>query len=625
MLQRKASRRVSFIRAGSKFGIALAALLVLSSSLVGNPASAAIELDEAGSWGPVGDWPLVAIHAALDSSGNVVTYGSRPDGSSRAELHYDVWKPSGSPAQGHSLLQHGTSTNFFCGLQINRPDNGNLLILGGGYAVAPNGDISEYDPTTKTVSSLPGMKRERWYGTVITLPDESVYVQGGIGGEDRAELWTPEAGSQILPFDTAHLDWWYPRLFVMSDGRIFGIDTRGEMFFVDDDLQTLTMVGTLDPQFRGVFTTAVMFRQDRILFLGGSTTEALIIDVTSGDPIVSSGGTLSDIRKWADSTLLPDGRVLITGGGRVAADTEGAGLGVTDYGPSYTAEIWDPATRTWSVGDDAQIPRLYHSTSILLPDGRVLSAGGGNPGPVTNLNAEIYSPDYLIKADGSRTDRTPILGLSTTNPDPGSIVSVKVENPNAIDRVTLVKAGSVTHSLNVDQRFLELSFTRWNGEVRARIPASSPIVTPGEYLLTVIDADGVPSRSKLVTIRSNNVSKLQSDVTFEPQVYRLYLGVFGRAPKLSGLQYWSSERAGGRSLLSIANHFVKSPEFQARYGALSQGGFVDLVYQNILNRRPTPAGRSFWIFQLQSGMSRAEMMVQFTTTTEFKNRLGPII
>ena len=72
----------------------------------------------------------------------------------------------------------------------------------------------------------------------------------------------------------------------------------------------------------------------------------------------------------------------------------------------YTAELWDPATGEWTTLDAMQVTRQYHSSALLLPNGRVLSAGGGICGDCNrvgylNKNAEVFTPPYLFKADGS--------------------------------------------------------------------------------------------------------------------------------------------------------------------------------------------------------------------------------
>ena len=125
-------------------------------------------------------------------------------------------------------------------------------------------------------------------------------------------------------------------------------------------------------------------------------------------------------RHWGNATVMADGRVLVSGGSAV----NNAATGV-----AYTTEIFNPAgTGTWTTGPTATRMRLYHSTSLLLPDASVITMGGGTPGPETNLNAEIYFPPYLFNSDGTRAAR-PTIGAATAVTDPAT--SLTIESPDA--------------------------------------------------------------------------------------------------------------------------------------------------------------------------------------------------
>ena len=97
---------------------------------------------------------------------------------------------------------------------------------------------------------------------------------------------------------------------------------------------------------------------------------------------------MSTQRQWVSATVLADGRVLGTGGSAVENQLNGV---------NNVAEIWNPATGQWTQGTAGVNARLYHSTALLLPDARVLIAGGGAPGPLVNLNAEIYYPALSVQ------------------------------------------------------------------------------------------------------------------------------------------------------------------------------------------------------------------------------------
>ena len=80
------------------------------------------------------------------------------------------------------------------------------------------------------------------------------------------------------------------------------------------------------------------------------------------------------------------------------------------------AEIWNPTTQTFTLDASSAVPRTYHSSAVLVPDGRVFVEGGGLCGgcSVNHLDAEIYSPAYLFNEDGSTADRPTVsLGVNS--------------------------------------------------------------------------------------------------------------------------------------------------------------------------------------------------------------------
>jgi hypothetical protein len=453
-----------------------------------------------GMWSPVTPWPVIGIHAVLLPEGRVLTYGTDTNGRQTGFFTYDVWDPAAGLGAGHLTLPNGTGTDIFCGSQLVLPHSGAGVLLAGGdnwtgtsTANTGNNDSNIFDPTTNTLRRANDMKRARWYSTATTLANGETYIQGGGGGTDRPEIRSASGTFRLLSnADTSGLDYWYPRNFVAPDGRVFGFDSSGVMYYVDPNgLGSVTTVAQLAAPYRGSDASAAMFQPGRILQYGGASNGAIVIDITGGGmPVVTPTQSMSSQRRLSTATLLADGKVLATGGSAVWNQMTGV---------NTAAEIWDPASGTWTVGAAGALARLYHSTALLLPDATVLVAGGGAPGPLTNLNAEIYYPPYLFGPNGTLAPR-PSIALAPELLQIGQSFALDVAGAAGISRVTLVKTGSVTHGWNMEQRFLELGFSANGGSLSVQAPARLTDAPPGTYLLFVIDSMGVPSEGRIVRI-----------------------------------------------------------------------------------------------------------------------------
>jgi hypothetical protein len=185
---------------------------------------------------------------------------------------------------------------------------------------------------------------------------------------------------------------------------------------------------------------------------------------------------------------LPDGTVLASGG-------ESASDGVDLTKAVLPAEIWDPNTQKWTTVASLTNGREYHSTALLLPDGRVLMAGGGQlpgSGATDQTNAEIYSPPYLFK--GARPTITSTPGTITY----GSSFTVQTPDAASITKVALIRTPSVTHAFDQNQRYIPLSFTTGSGQLTVQAPASGNAAPPGYYMLFILNSSGVPSVASFV-------------------------------------------------------------------------------------------------------------------------------
>ncbi len=406
-------------------------------------------------------------------------------------------------------LPNGTGTDLFCSSQILL-QSGNVLLTGGDTYVngattnAGNPDVNLFRPSDNSLSRIGTMNRPRWYGTATKLPNDSILIQGGAGGEDRAEVREPDGTFRLLSgFSTTDLDWWYPRNFVGPDGRVFGFSPNA-MYRIDPTGNgTRTNLGSLPGLGFNIYSTSVMFAPNRILVCGGSTNAAAIIDIgSSGTPAVSQIQSLAQQRYWPSATVLPDGRVAVTGGGSL--DNQVIENRTTLGTPRYQVELFDPRTNSWTTGPAAQRSRNYHSLALLLPDGSVLTAGGGAPGPVTNLDAEVYYPPYLFAASGSPAARPLVTGAPQVV-DPRSTFTLTSPDAAAITRVTLVKTGAVTHSLDMEQRFSEPAFSTSGSTISVQMPQASASTPPGFYLVFVLNGAGTPSVGRIVRVPVDTV------------------------------------------------------------------------------------------------------------------------
>ncbi len=453
-----------------------------------------------GAWDPkLYTWPLIPVHAVITPDMRIMSYGT--DGIARQTGYfiYDLWDINAGLEGGHLTLDNVTATDIFCSSQIVLPDGNQVFVAGGdnwtgtGTTNTGNNNSNLLNLSSSVLSRGNNMNRSRWYSGSTMLLNGEVYIQGGSGGTDRPEVRRLNGTFRLLSTaNTSSLDMMYPRNFIAPDGRVFGYDSNGRMYYVNPTgTGTLTTVGQFASQYRASDASAAMFRPGRILQFGGNSNGALVIDITSGGtPVVTPTQSMSSQRRLVNATILPNGQVLATGGSQVNNQLTGV---------NNSAEIWDPTSGTWTRGPDGQRARLYHSMSLLLPDGRVLVGGGGAPGPLANLNMEVYHPPYLYDATGARATQARLTS-APAQIDIGETFFVDFTDAADISRVTMVKGGSVTHSWNMEQRFVELTFVRSGSRLRVQAPTRAADAPPGFWMLYALNEAGVPSIARVVKV-----------------------------------------------------------------------------------------------------------------------------
>jgi len=223
-----------------------------------------------------------------------------------------------------------------------------------------------------------------------------------------------------------------------------------------------------------------------------ATATTYVIDMNQPTPRWRQTAPMAFARTYHTLTLLPDGTVLATGGGPTT-DAVGVGSAV------LAAELWSPVTETWTTLASMQRPRLYHSGALLLPDARVLILGGGRFNgvgePTDQLSGEIFSPPYLYK--GPR----PVITSAPSTATYGTSITVQTPDAGSIGSVSMLRLGSVTHSINQNELIAPLTFTATAGALTVQTPANANLAPPGHYMLFILNTSGVPSIASIVQMK----------------------------------------------------------------------------------------------------------------------------
>jgi hypothetical protein len=302
------------------------------------------------------------------------------------------------------------------------------------------------------------------------------------------------------------------------------------------------------------------------------TRTAVVLNSSTGlTPSVTPTGSLSTGRRQLNATLLADGSVLATGGMTSAATS-----GLVDLNHAATAaERWDPATGQWTVLASASRIRQYHSTAVLLPDGRVMTGGGGICGTCMTVgylekNIEYFTPPYLYKKDGSGQLATrPVITTAPTSVGINATFTISSAQAASIRKVALVGLGDATHGVDQGQRYVPLTFSASGTTLTVTGPPNGGVAPPGYYMLFIVDAAGVPSIARMVQVAKgpnpvmspvkNNTGRC-IDVPASATATRTYLQAFNcnnsKAQALTRLPNDNSVRVLGNCLDVPSRNFV---------------------------------------------------------------------
>jgi Galactose oxidase-like, Early set domain/Ricin-type beta-trefoil lectin domain len=474
--------------------------------------AAAADPGVGGAWSSVMPTDVVPIFQAVLPNGKVLMWDSVGDGPTESYTDHSytralVWDPD----TNSSVRKDVQGYNIFCA-GYTQLANGNVLVAGGNRDSALSGIVQThiFDWRNQTWSRGPDMAAGRWYPSVAALGNDEAVIVGG--GPAIPEVYQTDGTLRRLTNASGYSDRSYPFLVPRPDGQVELVGPVNTMNTIDTSgTGVITATRSRDGINRdyGSFAT---YEIGKVLVSGGGsisednqssvpTKTVVVVDVKSGSS-VSSTTSMSVGRRQHNLTVLADGSVLATGGQSSSVD------GLVDLvHPVFAAERWDPDTGTWTVLSSASRVREYHSTATLLPDGRVLTGGGGICGSCQTKgylekNVEYFQPPYLFKTDGSGqpADR-PVIDSAPEKAGYGQNLAITSAQAGSIAKVGLVRLGAPTHSEDQGQRYVPLSFSTSGTTITAASPATSNIAPAGYYMLFVTDSAGVPSVAKIIQLQ----------------------------------------------------------------------------------------------------------------------------
>jgi len=488
-----------------------------------------------GKWGELIDWPEIAVGAANMLDGRIVTWASEVDdyfGEPDEVTQASIFDPTTGDFEdaGH------TGHNMFCAGISMLPD-GRIFMAGGGLTVSTV-SIFEEDEFVETDS----MSMARWYPTSTTLPSGQVLTSLGTDASPYPELWTEDHGWQVMgnaPMASSleHSHYykdWFPALNVAPDGSLFHPGPNNELFSInlEDDMA----INSHGPRTVGekdrLYNTTVMYDVGKMLIAGGGQLDAkksaLTIDLNGATPVVTDTNSMQHARSMQNSVVLPDGTVLVIGG-------NSSGKQFSDNGTVLTPELWNPESGQWTELAPHKEPRNYHSTALLLRDGRVISMGGGLCGQCksNHQNGEIFEPPYLFKANGTKAPR-PVINAGPADAVAGDVIAL--QGSNDIVEFNMLRLVAVTHHHATDQRLVPASFVKSGaGNYQLQMNDNPNVLVPGYYWIFGINANGVPTVGHQIQVKVS-VDPVAEPVSTQNNVkYSYYQGKWTKIPNFDAL------------------------------------------------------------------------------------------
>lgn len=471
-----------------------------------------------GQWGPVISLPIAPAAAFVEyNSGKVLTYASFRGNSFAGAAEGMTYTATYDPSNGavSERIVTNTQHDMFCpGMSLLF--SGNAIITGGDDAMK----TSIFDPTSNSWSSASDMKLGRGYQASTTLSNGKVFTiggswNGGRGGKNGEQYdpatnqWSLLSGCPVAPMLTNDAEGIYRQdnhgwLFAWKNAYVFQAGPSKAMnWYGTTGNGNQIGAGTRGNDVDSINGNAVMYDAvaGKILTAGGSTSyqdvdatnTAYIITLGNPgtNPQVQQVASMANRRSFANGVVLPDGKIIVTGGQTHAVP-------FTDATAVKTPEVYDPATNTWTVLPPHVVSRNYHSIALLLPDARVWTGGGGLCGECSanHQDAQVFSPAYLF--NGNNLATRPSITAAPTQLAVGATFSITTNS--ACQAFSFIRYGSATHTVDTDQRRIVLNPTGTNGNTYTfKLPADAGVLLPGQYMLFAL-RNGVPSVAATIKV-----------------------------------------------------------------------------------------------------------------------------
>ena len=494
-----------------------------------------VSAQSTGSWSSGKNTATVAIHASILPNGKIFYLAGSGYHAEHQAGPYEARVLD--PNTGTESSNISMSEDLFCVGQAPLP-NGNILLAGGTlrYDIAAdncNGkwhglnSAYEFDWSTSRLTKVASMRHGRWYPTCVTMADGNVMVTGGYdqyGDHNRlveiynsgSKTWSiipassggstyrvgnssagtcSGAGSPSYSGASPNL-FLYPRMHLMPSGNIVVAGMLDDIRLWNRSNGSWSALGLSSPSYRHYGTSVLLplnnttTEKGKILIVGGSPTSSdpatrtcQVLDFNAGNPGIRTVGSLANGRKYLAPVILPDGKVVVFGG---------AAQGNSN--PRYGPEMFNPSTQTWTTLPAASVPRVYHQVSLLLPDGRVWTAGSTPTRSRWELRTEFFRPAYY-SATRPSISGTPSVGSY------GGSITIPASNTSSISRASLVKCPDTTHHYDSNMRLLWLGVTsRTSSNVTVQTPLNANLAPPGYYYIHVINSSGIPSVARIIRI-----------------------------------------------------------------------------------------------------------------------------